>query len=312
MKLWNKAKKSSVAEATADDEATKTADAEDEAAVDEDAAEDADAIDEDAADDAEDTAGQAEETAEADDDAAEADDTSEEAEESADAEDAEDEDVAPVRAAGDDEVRVERVDSTGVQTVDGDEHEVETTTWIVGDDAEVIVIDPAHDAKAVLKAVGKRDVLMVICTSGYDDHTAAAPDVAERDDAPIALHSRDRLLWKEKHSDVDVDVSVENGGVFEIGDVQLRVIHTPGHSPGSISLYSEELEVVFTGSTLLAAGPGPLADGSFPDFATQLTSIGEHLLVLPDNTRILPARGEETTVSELEPHFDAWVSQGAE
>lgn len=287
MKLWNKAKKSSVEEATADDKATKTAD-------------DADAVAEDTA---EDTAEKAEENAE------KADDTAEEAEEPADDED---EDVAPVRAAGDDEVRVERVDSTGVQTVDGDEHEVETTTWIVGDDAEVIVIDPAHDAKAVLKAVGKRDILMVICTAGYDDHTAAAPEVAERDDAPIALHSRDRLLWKEKHVDVDVDVSVENGGVFEIGDVQLRVIHTPGHSPGSISLYSEELEVVFTGGTLLAAGPGPLGDGSFPDFATQLTSIGEHLLVLPENTRILPARGEETTVSELEPHFDAWVSQGAE
>ena len=219
---------------------------------------------------------------------------------------------ATSEASGDDEVRVERVDSSGVQTVDGEEHEVETTTWIVGDDSEVIVIDPAHDAGAVLKAVGDRDVLMVICTAGYDDHTAAAPEVAERDDAPIALHSRDRLLWKEKHPDTDLDISVENGGVLDIGDVQLRVIHTPGNSPGAIALYSEELEVVFTGATLLAAGPGPVADGSFPDFATQLTSIGEHLLVLPDNTRILPARGEETTVSELEPHFDAWVSQGTE
>jgi len=222
------------------------------------------------------------------------------------------EDAQSAESSGDDEVRVERLDSSGVQTVDDDEHEVETATWIVGDDSEVIVIDPAHDAEAVLKAVGDRDILMVICTGGYDDHTAAAPEVAERDDAPIALHSRDRLRWKEKHPDVDVDVSVENGGVFEIGDVQLRVIHTPGNSPGAISLYSEELEAVFTGATLLASGPGPTADGKFPDFATQLTSIGEHLLVLPENTRILPARGEETTVSELEPHFDAWVSQGAE
>lgn len=271
MKLWNKAKRSSAEEATADDKATKTID-------DEDVAEDE----------------HADEKAEKPAKSAKAGKT------------------APAAAPGDDEVRVERVDTSGVQTVDGDEHEVETTTWIVGDDSEVIVIDPAHDAEAVLKAVGDRDVLMVICTAGYDDHTAAAPEVAERDDAPIALHSRDRLLWKEKHADVEIDVSVENGGVFEIGDVQLRVIHTPGSSPGSISLYSEELEAVFTGGTLLASGPGPLGDGSFPDFATQLTSIGEHLLVLPDNTRILPARGEETTVSELEPHFDAWVSQGAE
>lgn len=221
-------------------------------------------------------------------------------------------DAKSAEASGDDEVRVERVDSSGVQTVDGVEHEVETTTWLVGDDSEVIVVDPAHDAKAVLKAVGDRDVLMVICTSGHDDHTAAAVEVAERDDAPIALHSRDRLLWKEKHPDTDVDISVENGGVFEIGDVQLRVIHTPGNTPGAISLYSEELEAVFTGATLLASGPGPVGDGEFPDFATQLTSIGEHLLVLPEHTRILPARGEEATVSELEPHFDAWVAKSAE
>jgi glyoxylase-like metal-dependent hydrolase (beta-lactamase superfamily II) len=214
--------------------------------------------------------------------------------------------------SGDDEVRVERVDSSGVQTVDGAEYSVENNTWLVGDDAEVIVIDPAHDAKAVLKAVGDRDVLMVILTGGHDDHTKAAVEVAERDEAPIALHSRDRLLWKDAHPDDDPDISVENGGVFEIGDVQLRVIHTPGHTPGAIALYSEELEAVFTGDTLLAAGPGPVGDDEFPDFATQLTSIGEHLLVLPGHTRILPARGEETTVSELEPHFDAWVAKGAE
>lgn len=215
-------------------------------------------------------------------------------------------------AAGDDEVRIERLDSSGVLTVDGEEHSAENATWIVGDNAEVIVIDPAHDAEAVLKAVGDRDVLMVICTGGHDDHTAAAPEVAERDEAPIALHARDRLLWKETHPDTDLDISVENNGVFEIGDVQLRVIHTPGHSPGAIALYSEELEAVFTGDTLLASGPGPVAEDEFPDFATQLTSIGEHLLVLPDHTRILPARGEETTVSELEPHFDAWVAKGSD
>jgi glyoxylase-like metal-dependent hydrolase (beta-lactamase superfamily II) len=223
-----------------------------------------------------------------------------------------DEASASETSGGDDEVRIERVDSSGVQTVDSAEYAVENNTWIVGDDAEVIVIDPAHDAKAVLKAVGERDVLMVICTGGHDDHTKSAVEVAERDDAPVALHARDRLLWKDAHPDDDVDISVENGGVFEIGDVQLRVIHTPGHTPGAIALYSEELEAVFTGDTLLAAGPGSVADDEFPDFATQLTSIGEHLLVLPGHTRILPARGEESTVSELEPHFDAWVAKGAE
>lgn len=214
--------------------------------------------------------------------------------------------------AADATVRIERLDSSGVLTVDDVEYACENNTWVVGDDTEVIVIDPAHDAKAVLEAVGDRQVLVVICTGGHSDHVTAAVDVAERDEAPVALHARDRLLWKDAHPDDPIDITVENGGAFEVGNVQLQVIHTPGHTPGAICLYSEELEAVFTGDTLLASGPGPVGDDSFPDFATQLTSIGEHLLVLPANTRILPARGEETTVEELEPHFDAWVAQGTE
>jgi glyoxylase-like metal-dependent hydrolase (beta-lactamase superfamily II) len=182
-------------------------------------------------------------------------------------------------------------------------------TWIVGDDEEVIVIDPGADAAGLLDAVGDREVLAVICTHGHADHVAAAFEVAERDEAPVALHPKDRSLWREAHSDEDADIEMEDGGIFEVADVQLDVIHAPGHTPGSVCLYCEELGVVFTGHALLAGGPVPHED-EFPDFAGQLTAIGEHLLTLPAGTRVLPGHGPETSIEAVEKKFDSWVSAG--
>ncbi len=185
----------------------------------------------------------------------------------------------------------------------------EVNVWIVGDDDEVIVIDPGGDAAGVLDVVGDREVLAVICTHGHADRVAAAVELAERDEAPVALHSKDRALWREAHPGEDADVEMEDGGIFEVADVRLEVIHTPGHTDGSVCLYCEELGVVFTGHTMLASGPVP-HDDEFPDFAGQLTAIGEYLLTLPSDTRVLPGQGQETTIAAAEKRFDSWVSAG--
>jgi glyoxylase-like metal-dependent hydrolase (beta-lactamase superfamily II) len=182
----------------------------------------------------------------------------------------------------------------------------EVNAWLVGDDEEVIVIDPGSDAAAVLTAVGEREILAVICTHGHREHIAAATEIADRDEAPIALHALDRVAWRETHTDGDPDIAMADGGVFEVADVSLEVIHTPGHSPGSVCLYSEDLGVVFTGDTLLAGGPAA-HDGEFPDYAGQLTAIGEQLLTLPGDTRVLPGHGEETTITLAERQFDSWA-----
>jgi glyoxylase-like metal-dependent hydrolase (beta-lactamase superfamily II) len=180
--------------------------------------------------------------------------------------------------------------------------------WIIGDDEEVIVIDPGRDPAAVLRVVGDRDLLAVICTHGHPDHVAAALEVAEPDEAPVALHPKDRMLWREAHRD-EAEIEMADGGIFEVADVQLEVVHTPGHTTGSVCLYCEDLEVVFTGHTLAAGGP-VTHDGEFPNFAEQLNAIGEHLLTLPGRTRVLPGQGEETTIAAAEKQFDSWVAAG--
>jgi glyoxylase-like metal-dependent hydrolase (beta-lactamase superfamily II) len=183
------------------------------------------------------------------------------------------------------------------------------STWIVGDDEEVIVIDPGSDAAALLGAVGDREVLAVICTHGHAAQVAAALEVAERDEAPVALHPKDRSLWREAHPGEDADIEMEDGGVFEVADVRLEVIYTPGHTPGSACLYCEDLGAVFTGHVMLADGPAP-EDGEYSDFAEQLNAIGEYLLTLPADTRVLPGHGQETTIAMAEKQFDSWVAAG--
>jgi len=181
-------------------------------------------------------------------------------------------------------------------------------TWIIGDRDEVIVIDPGRDPAAVLDAVGDREVLAVICTHGHADQVAAAQQVAERDEAPVALHPRDRPLWREAHAD-DAEIEMADGGIFEVADVALEVMYTPGHTDGSVCLYCEGLGVVFTGHALAADGPVRHED-EFPDFAEQMNAIGEQLLPLPAGTRVLPGQGEETTIGAAEKDFDSWFAAG--
>ena len=206
------------------------------------------------------------------------------------------------------DARIEQVVTSGEITEDGTVYPMENNTWVIGDNDEVIVIDPGHSAAAVLEVIDDREIAAVICTHGHPDHVAAAIEVAERDEAPVALHPKDLLFWRETHDD-DPDIEMADGGVFEVADVALEVIHTPGHSPGSVCIYCEDLGVVFSGDTLLATGVARYC-GEYPDFPGQVSAVGEYLLTLPPDTRVLPGHGEETTVEDAEKRFDSWVSAG--
>jgi glyoxylase-like metal-dependent hydrolase (beta-lactamase superfamily II) len=198
------------------------------------------------------------------------------------------------------DARVERVEVAG---------KPDRNAWVIGDDEEVVVIDPGSDAEAVLEKVGDREILAVICTHGHASHVAAAPGVAERDEAPVALHPKDLLSWREAHADGDPEIEMEGGGSFEVAGVTLEVLDTPGHTPGSVSIYCDDLGVVFSGDALVADGACP-HEGEYPNFSVQVSAIGAELLTLPGNTRVLPGHGEEITIAAAEKQFDGWVSAG--
>src|SRR5260370_37488334 len=134
-------------------------------------------------------------------------------------------------------------------------------TWIVGDDDEVLVVDPGDDAPAVRDQVGDREVLAVICTHGHAAHTAAALEVAAEDEAPVALHPADRVAWREIHTGGDPEIALADGGIFGGAVVALEVLRAPGGSPGAVCPQCEDLREVFSGDGLGATGPGP-AEGA--------------------------------------------------
>lgn len=231
------------------------------------------------------------------------------------------------------DARIEELTTSGKCTREDTEYDVASNTYIVGDDDEVIVVDPAHDADRILKAVGEREIMAVICTDGMDAHlnavleVAAAGEEEEENWAPIALHRQDRTLWrdyfrklaKEEEDEDDAealrslepDIYLEEGGTFEIGGVQLEIVHTPGHTPGSVSILCDQLEVLFSGDTLHRGRPGSI-DGNYGDLQQQINSIAKLLDPLPREMRVLPGQGEETTVGDEITRWETWRDLASE
>ena len=205
--------------------------------------------------------------------------------------------------------RVEKVVTSGTFALDGGEWQVDNNVWLVGDDHEVLVVDAAHDAEAILAAVGDRRVVAVVCTHGHNDHVNAAVEVAADADTEIALHPADQMLWAQEYDDLVPDLELAEGGSFEVAGTRLSVLHTPGHSPGSVSLYAESLGAVFSGYSLFAGGPGATGR-SYSDFGQIIASIRDRLLTLPPDTVVHTGHGEDTVTGREAPHLPEWVARG--
>jgi glyoxylase-like metal-dependent hydrolase (beta-lactamase superfamily II) len=191
--------------------------------------------------------------------------------------------------------RIEKVVTSGTFSLDGQDFAVDNNVWLAGDDEEVIVIDAAHDATAILAAVGDRRLTAVVSTHGHNDHVNAAPAVGRATGARVLLHPADQVLWQLAHPDERPDGVLAGEQELRVAGTVLRVLHTPGHSPGSVSLYAPELGVVFSGDTLFAGGPGATGR-SYSDRPTILASIRGRLLTLPPETVVHTGHGEDTTI----------------
>lgn len=206
-------------------------------------------------------------------------------------------------------VRVERVVTSGTFALDGGEWEVDNNVWVVGDDQQCLVIDAAHDGKAIIGAIPKqRKVIGILATHGHNDHISAVGELTSITRAPAHLHPGDRMLWDEVYA-VGPDHELADGQVVTIGDVDLHVLHTPGHSPGAVCFHAPALGVVFTGDTLFRGGPGATGR-SYSDFPTIVDSIRHRLLTLPPETIALTGHGESTTIGAEAPHLKEWVDRG--
>jgi glyoxylase-like metal-dependent hydrolase (beta-lactamase superfamily II) len=200
--------------------------------------------------------------------------------------------------------RIEKIVTSGTFSLDGQDFDVDNNVWLIGDDDEVVVIDAAHDAAAILAAVGERRLAAVISTHGHNDHVSAAPQVGQAAGAPVLLHPADQVLWQLVYPDRRPDGVLAGEQVIEIAGIALRVLHTPGHSPGSVCLYAAELGTVFSGDTLFHGGPGATGR-SYSDYGAILASIRGTLLALPPETVVHTGHGADTTIDAEAPGIPA-------
>ncbi|MFJ3230911.1 MBL fold metallo-hydrolase [Streptomyces sp. NPDC086787] len=205
--------------------------------------------------------------------------------------------------------RIERLVTSGQFTLDGGTWDVDNNVWIIGDEREVVVIDPAHDATAIAEAVEGRRVTAILCTHAHNDHVNAAPALADLTGATIWLHPDDLALWKATHPDREPDEHLADGQVIETAGADLRVLHTPGHAPGAVCLYEPGLGTVFTGDTLFKGGPGATGR-SYSSFPLIIESIRTRLLTLPPETKVLTGHGDSTTIGAEASHLEEWIARG--
>ncbi len=206
-------------------------------------------------------------------------------------------------------VRIDKIVTSGTFSLDGGTWEVDNNVWLVGDDDEVIIIDAAHDAAAIVEAAADRSVIALICTHGHDDHIGAAGDLWDATKAPIWLHPADRMLWDVVHPEVAPDHQLAHGQTFTVGGVELHALHTPGHSPGSTCVFAPGLGAIFTGDTLFAGGPGATGR-SYSSFETIIASIKAKLLTLPPDTVVHTGHGDDTSIGAEAPHLEEWITRG--
>ncbi len=199
----------------------------------------------------------------------------------------------------------------------------QTNTYLVAPPGanEAVSIDPAWDGHRILEAAREHAwrITTIWLTHAHFDHLGGAAAVADGSDPPppVALHPDDYWLWRENGGaglyGLDIDpgpeptIDLAPGQILHIGEVEFEVRFAPGHTPGHVMFYAATESLMFCGDVIfqMSVGRTDLLRG---DHATLLESIRREVLSLPDETRLLPGHGPETTVGQ-EREFNPFLQE---
>ena len=165
---------------------------------------------------------------------------------------------------------------------------------------EAIIIDAPAEPEKLLQEVGDSKVKAIIVTHRHGDHTAGLQLMKDGTGVPIGAHADDAPAIP-----VGPDFQLKDGDTYQVGQVTLRVIHTPGHTPGGLCLVTGKH--LFSGDTLFPGGPG--VTGSPEAFKQVKDSIDLKLLPLPDDTSVYPGHGDDTTIGRSRKEIEVFDSR---
>jgi hydroxyacylglutathione hydrolase len=182
--------------------------------------------------------------------------------------------------------------------------------YIIGDEGtgEGALIDPGDEAARIALAVEQTglEIGEIIITHAHIDHVGAVAALADEYACPVLMHSEAEPMLRQLPTQAmmmglrfgkvpAVDRYIEDEEVLEVGGIGLRSLYTPGHAPGHLAFYFDGEGLVFAGDALFAGSVGR-TDLFGGDMELLLRSISERLMTLPDETRVLPGHGPETTI----------------
>jgi hydroxyacylglutathione hydrolase len=164
---------------------------------------------------------------------------------------------------------------------------------------EGVIVDTPGEASKILARAEDVRVRYIVITHTHLDHLGAFPQVRDKLKAPVAIHPLEAEILPSPP-----DLTLEDGDVVNFGTVSLRVLHTPGHTPGSLCLLTGKH--LFSGDTLFPGGPGKT--GTPAAFEQIVNSITEKLFILPDDTLVYPGHGEDTILGKEKQEFAVFSS----
>jgi glyoxylase-like metal-dependent hydrolase (beta-lactamase superfamily II) len=163
-----------------------------------------------------------------------------------------------------------------------------------------LLVDAAFEPDTILAAVADTPLVGVVVTHGHFDHVQALADLRRQTGVPAAMHAADVARYG-----LEVDRVVTGDETVEVGSLRVRLLHTPGHTPGGLSLVCGE--ALFSGDTLFPGGPGKTES---PEAFEQVErSIRERLLTLPDSTVVYPGHGRPTTIGEARREYGVFAAR---
>ena len=195
--------------------------------------------------------------------------------------------------------------------------DTKTNCYIIEDEKtkETMVIDPGGEVDKIVELLDilKADLKYIYLTHCHVDHISGVKELKERKGGDILIHRDDadglhdtsinlREYVGLMPEDLEADSRVDDNDLVHLGQLEFKVIHTPGHTKGGSSLYCEQKGLLFSGDTLFKGtwGRTDLPTSSFEDI---IKSISNKLLVLPDDTIVYPGHGQSTKIIDEEPLY---------